>query len=88
MMIGKVVGRVVSTAKHPSLIGLKLFLVRVPYDNPNGKILIAADSVRSASEGDIVYLLDSTEAAASFRRGLVPVDLAIIGLVDHFYKPE
>ena len=54
MMIGKVVGRVVSTAKHPSLIGLKLFLVRVPYDNPNGKILIAADSVRSASEGDIV----------------------------------
>ena len=87
MMIGKVVGKVVSTAKHPSLIGLKLFLVQVPYDNPKGKVYIAADSIRSTAEGDIVYLLDSTEGAASLRRGMVPVDLAIVGLVDRFYKP-
>lgn len=88
MMIGKVVGKVVSTAKYPSLVGLKLFLVQVPWNDPNGKVEIAADSVRAASEGDIVYLIDSSEAAASLRRGLVPVDLAIVGLVDHCYRQE
>lgn len=86
MQIGKVVGKVVSTAKYPTLVGIKLNLVRVPYDNPKGKILIAADSIRVADVGDIVYLVDSTEGASAFRRGKIPVDLAIVGLVDKFYR--
>ena len=86
MMIGKVVGKVVSTAKHPSLVGLRLLLVQIPYDKPNGKVVIAADQANSASEGDIVYLVDSTEGAASFRRGMLPVDLAVLGLVDRLNK--
>lgn len=86
MTIGRVVGKVVSTAKYPSLVGMRLFLVRTPWDDPEGRIEVAADSVRAASEGDIVYLIDSSEAAASMRRGPVPVDLAIVGLVDHCYR--
>ena len=84
MMIGRVVGRVVSTVKYPSLVGTKLFLVQIPWDDPHGKIEVAADSVGASSEGDIVYLIDSSEAAASMRRG--PVDFAIVGLVDHCYR--
>lgn len=84
MQIGKVVGKVISTAKYPTLTGIKLNLVSVPYDNRNGKILVAADSIRVADVGDIVYLLDSTEGASAFRRGKIPVDLAIVGLVDTF----
>ena len=86
MMIGKVVGKVVSTAKYPSLVGLRLLLVQIPYDNPKGKVVIAADQANSAFEGDIVYLVDSTEGAASFRRGKIPVDLAVLGLVDRLNK--
>ena len=88
MTIGRVVGRIVSTAKYPSLVGTKLFLVQVPWNDPKGKVEVAADSVRAASEGDIVYLIDSSEAAASMRNGLVPVDLAIVGLVEHCYREE
>ncbi|MCI5902840.1 MAG: ethanolamine utilization protein EutN [Blautia sp.] len=86
MQIGKVVGKVVSTAKHPTLVGIKLNLVRIPYDDPNGKILIAADAIRVSDTGDVVYLVDSTEGASAFRRGKIPVDLAIVGLVDKFYE--
>lgn len=86
MQIGKVVGKVVSTAKHPTLVGIKLNLVRIPYDNPNGKVVIAADAIRVADVGDVVYLCDSTEGASAFRRGRIPVDLAIVGLVDNFYR--
>ena len=88
MIIGKVVGRVVSTEKYPALVGTKLYLVQMPADDPQGKIEVAADSLGAASQGDIVYLIDSSEAAASMRRGLVPVDLAIVGLVEHCYRRE
>ncbi|MCI8550621.1 MAG: EutN/CcmL family microcompartment protein [Lachnospiraceae bacterium] len=86
MMIGKVVGKVVSTVKYPSLVGTKLFLVQIPWDSPGSRVELAVDSVRAASEGDMVYLIDSSEAAASMRKGLVPTDLAIVGLVEHCYR--
>lgn len=88
MLLGRVIGKVVSTVKYPALSGIKLFLVRIPADDPHGKIEIAADSVCAASQGDLVYLIDSSEAAASLRRGAIPVDLAIVGLVTHCYREE
>ncbi len=88
MMVGKVVGKIVSTAKHPTLAGLRMLLVQVPWDDPAGKVLVAADTYISPLDGDVVYLLDSTEGASSLRRGKVPVDLAVIGLVDRLNKAQ
>lgn len=88
MTIGRVVGRIVSTVKYPSLVGTKLLLVKVSWDGQSSSVEVAVDSVRAVSEGDLVYLIDGSEAAASMRKGPVPVDLAIVGLVDHCYRTE
>ena len=84
MTVGKVVGNVVCTPKHPALSGIKLMLVREIAGGREAGLVVAADSIRSAGNGNLVYMIDSTEAAASFRAGLVPVDLAIVGIVDSY----
>lgn len=58
MILGRVTGNVVSTAKHPAYIGHKLMLVQ-PIDEarqPCGKKFIAVDNAQ-AGEGDTVLVL-------------------------------
>ena len=84
MMIGKVVGSVVCTPKHEALSGIKFLLVRRYRAGKPAELLVAADSVGTAGPDNDVYMVDSTEAAASLRRGLTPVDLAIVGIIDRY----
>ena len=84
MTVGKVVGSVVCTPKHDALSGVKLMLVRRYVAGKPAELLVAADSVQTAGPGNFVYMVDSTEAAASFRRGKIPVDLAIVGIIDQY----
>jgi microcompartment protein CcmK/EutM len=59
MTLGKVTGTVVSTMKIPDLRGQKLLLVQPldAYGRPNGRTLIACDTVQ-AGVGDMVMLID------------------------------
>ncbi len=84
MTIGKVVGSLVCTIKYPSLEGIKLLLVRQYTNGKPGNVVVAADSVCSAGPGSMVYMISSTEAASSLRRGPIPVDLAVMGIVDTY----
>ena len=84
MIIGKVVGSVVCTPKHEALLGIKLMLVRRYIAGKPAEVVIAGDSLQTAGPGNFVYMDDSTEAAASFRRGKTPVDLAIVGIIDRY----
>ena len=91
--LGKVAGTVVCTRKHPLLLGMKLLMVRNIVAGKPAGLTVAADSIHvSGAEDELVYMVSSTEAAASFRRGLVPVDCAIVGIVDSYnstrYKLE
>ncbi len=59
MILGKVVGDVVSTMKHPDYDGYKMLIVQ-PVDHQGqavGKSLLAVDSVQ-AGIGDIVLVID------------------------------
>lgn len=59
MTLGKVVGNVVSTIKHPDCDGYKLLVVQ-PVDaagNPYGKSMLAVDAVQ-AGIGDTVLVID------------------------------
>jgi ethanolamine utilization protein EutN len=81
--LGKVIGTVVATQKAEGLEGKKLMLVR-PLDHrlqPNGDDHVAVDTVR-AGRGDLVYLVGSREAALALDPWFVPVDAAIVGVVD------
>jgi ethanolamine utilization protein EutN len=81
--LGQVVGTVVAERKSEGLSGQKLLLVQ-PLDylrEPAGALEVAVDTVR-AGPGDLVFLVGSREAALALTPDFVPVDAAIVGIVD------
>ena len=83
MYLGKVIGTVVAERKYEGLEGKKLLVV-TPVDHrlqPTGEPHVAVDTVR-AGRGDLVYLVSSREAALALDPWFVPVDAAIVGIVD------
>jgi len=89
MYLGRVIGTVVADRKVSGLVGQKLLLVQ-PLDDaraPNGDIHAAVDTVQ-AGEGDLVWLVGSREAALACVPWFVPVDAAIVGVVDQLDTPE
>lgn len=83
MYLGQVVGTVVAERKSEGLSGQKLLLVQ-PLDHrrkPEGGLEVAVDTVR-AGPGDLVFLVGSREAALALDPVFVPVDAAIVGIVD------
>ncbi|RMG14739.1 MAG: ethanolamine utilization protein EutN [Deltaproteobacteria bacterium] len=83
MYLGRVLGRCVATTVTPGLEGKKLLVVE-PLDH-RGEALrgpeVAVDMVQ-AGPGDLVYLVGSREASLALEPSFVPVDAAIVGVVD------
>lgn len=85
MQLGRVIGTLVATVKAEGLEGIK-FLVVQPLDKhqeEQGRPVVAADAVAMAGPGELVYFVASREAAEALPERFVPVDHAIVGLVDH-----
>lgn len=85
MLLGRVTGRVVATVVYEGLTGVPLLLVQ-PLDKagkPKGNVLVAADATRMAATGELVYYEGGREAAMALDPWFVPVDHAIIGIVDN-----
>ena len=83
MYLGRVTGTCVANQKVEGLRGAKLLVVQ-PLDaelQPLGRVEVAVDTVQ-AGEGDLVYLVGSREAALALDPWFVPVDAAIVGIVD------
>jgi ethanolamine utilization protein EutN len=57
---------------------------------PEGKPLVCADGTRMAGPGQVIYWVASREAALTLDPWFVPIDDAIVGLVDEvrLYPPE
>jgi ethanolamine utilization protein EutN len=57
---------------------------------PDGKPLVCADGTRMAGPGQVIYWVASREAALTLDPWFVPVDDAIVGLVDEvrLYPPD
>jgi len=89
MYLGRVKGTVVAERIADGLKGQKLLLVQ-PLDDQmadTGPLQVAVDVVQ-AGPGDLVYLVGSREAALALDPFFVPVDAAIVGIVDQVYAPE
>ena len=83
MYLGRVIGTVVATKKALGLEGKRLLVVQ-PVDHkkePLGPPEVAVDTI-SASPQTLVYLVGSREAALACDPWFVPVDAAIVGIVD------
>jgi ethanolamine utilization protein EutN len=88
MYLGIVKGTVVAERKASGLEGKKLLLVQ-PVDErgvATGELQAAVDTVQ-AGVGDLVYLVGSREAALALDPWFVPVDAAIVGIVDGVDAP-
>ena len=84
MQLGRVEGTVVATIKSDGLEGVR-FLIVQPLDKrqqPVGQQVVAADAVHMAGPGELVYVVGSREAAEAMPVRFVPVDHAIVGIVD------
>jgi len=84
MLFGRVKGSAVCTLKYPGTQGLKLLVVQPLNKNlePVGVLQVAADIV-DAGAGDLCVMVRSREAALAMPLvKFVPVDLALVGIVD------
>ncbi len=83
MYLGRVIGTCVASRKHTGLDGIKLLVVQ-PLGRgrlPAGEPQVAVD-VAQAGPGDLVYLVGAREASHALEEAFVPVDAAIVGIVD------
>lgn len=84
MLFGRVVGSAVCTLKYPGTEGLKWLIVQ-PLNKrlePVGVLQVAADVV-DAGPGDLCVMVRSREASLALPEvKFVPVDLALVGVVD------
>ncbi len=84
MLFGRVHGTAICTIKYPDLKGLKLLVVQPlnKHLEPLGGLQVAADVVQ-AGPGDLCVMVRSREAALAMPEiKFVPVDLALVGIVD------
>jgi ethanolamine utilization protein EutN len=84
MLFGRVKGSAVCTTKYPGTGGLKLLVVQ-PLNRSLealGPLQVAADVV-DAGPGDLCVMVRSREAALAMHDvKFVPIDLALVGVVD------
>ncbi len=89
MLLGKVIGQVVLCEVYEGLTGVPMLLVQ-PLDKlgqPKGTAIVCADGTRMAGPGELVYYEGGREAAMTLQPVFVPVDHAIVGIVDHLHVP-
>lgn len=84
MQLATVIGTVVASRKYAGMEGVKLLVVQ-PLDRnqrAQGEPVVAADATAQAGPGELVFIIASREAALALPETFVPVDHAIVGIVD------
>ena len=84
MILGRVIGNVVSTIKLPVYQGYKILLVQPINDKeePQGKAILALDTVQ-AGTGDTVLVIDEGNSSRLImNNSTAPVRTMIVGIVD------
>lgn len=89
MILARIVGTVVATRKDPRLVSNKLLLVRPvdPKGTVDGGYLVAIDTV-DAGVGETVLVVSGSSARMASGMKDVPVDAAIVGIIDSVETTE
>ena len=80
MIIGRVIGSIVSTRKSENLIGNKFMIIEPVEEMASGKSRFVAIDNIGAGIGEMVLV--ATGSAARVGNENTPVDAAIVGIVD------
>ncbi len=84
MIIGRIIGRAVSTRKDDGLLGTKLLLaehVDPATGAATGELLVVADHI-GAGSGDVVLVTQGSAARFTAITKDRPVDALVVGIVD------
>ena len=84
MLIGRVVGELVSTQKHESHRGRKALLVQ-PLNldgSDRGNTLIAFDAVDAGIGDRVLVVTEGFSAMTAVGRPQSPIDMAVVGFID------
>jgi len=84
MILGKVIGNIVSTIKLPIYQGYKILIVQPVNDKeePQGESVLALDTVQ-AGVGDTVLVIDEGNSSRLImNNSTAPVRTMIVGIVD------
>ena len=78
------IGTLVATQKYTGLEGVKFLIVQPlnKHQQPEGEPVIAADGTAQAGPDMLVFIVASREAARALPVNFVPVDHAVVGIVD------
>ena len=85
MLIGRVIGDLVATHKHPSHEGRKLLLIQ-PLNldgSDRGDAVIALDSVDAGIGDKVLVVAEGFAAMTTVGRPDSPIDMAVVGFIDH-----
>ncbi len=88
MKLGRVIGTLVASVKPEAMRGLKFLIVRPLTGDlaDDGEPFVATDASAQATSGDLVTYEASREAALCHDPWFIPVDHAVVGIVDqHAY---
>lgn len=81
MIVGKVVGSIVSTRKSEKLVGNKFMVIEPITKGGNPERLVAVDNI-GAGIGEIVLVALGSAARVGCDYEQAPIDAAIVGIVD------
>src|SRR3990170_1874232 len=87
MVLSRVKGHVVATAKLENLVGKKLLLVEIITVReqglePTGRHMVCIDAV-GAGEGELVLVVMGSSARFAPQMADVPTDAVIVGIIDN-----
>ncbi len=82
MIVGKVIGSLISTRKNDNLVGNKFMIVE-PLESMRGahNNLVAIDNI-GAGIGEVVLIATGSAARIGCGMENAPIDAAIVGIVD------
>jgi microcompartment protein CcmK/EutM len=80
----RVIGTVVSTVKHPTYRGLKLFVVQPvdAADRPTDPSFLAVDQVQSGIGDRVLVISEGNGARQILKEKVLPIRSVIVGVVD------
>ncbi len=82
MLMGRIVGHIVSTRKNERLVGSKIMEVRlIENEKETDRYIVALDSV-GAGIGERVLITTGSGARLALHDSTAPTDAVIVGIVD------
>ncbi len=83
MLMGKVIGNIVSTRKHEGIVGSKILEIRIIENGKDtDKFIIAVDHGIGAGIGERVLVTVGSGARLALQNTSTPVDAVVVGIID------